>query len=124
MERAGFNFGVNWMESKSRDNAAPFGPFITPNEFIGDSADLDIKTWVNGVQKQDGNSRDMIHDEPHLLRHITAIFTLYPGDVMMTGTPSGVGTARNPPEFLVPGDVIKMSIENIGTLVTTITEEK
>ena len=123
-ERAGFNFGANWMESKSRDNAAPFGPFITPKEFIGDSADLDIKTWVNGVQKQDGNSRDMIHDEPRLLRHITAIFTLYPGDVMMTGTPSGVGTARNPPEFLAPGDVIEMSIENIGTLVTTITEEK
>lgn len=124
VERAGFNFGANWMESKSRDNAAPFGPFITPKEFIGDSADLDIKTWVNGVQKQDGNSKDMIHDEEHLLRHITAIFTLYPGDILMTGTPSGVGTARNPPEFLKPGDVVEMSIENIGTLVTTITEEK
>ncbi len=123
-ERAGFNFGANWMESKSRDNAAPFGPFITPKEFIGDSADLDIKTWVNGVQKQDGNSSDMIHDEPHLLRHMTAIFTLYPGDVVMTGTPAGVGTARNPPEFLKPGDVVEMSIENIGTLVTTIAEEK
>ncbi|MBT6031521.1 MAG: fumarylacetoacetate hydrolase family protein [Kordiimonadaceae bacterium] len=123
-ERAGFNFGVNWMEGKSRDNAAPFGPYITPKEFIGDSADLDIKTWVNGVQKQDGNSRDMIHDEPHLIRHMTAIFTHYPGDVIMTGTPAGVGTARNPPEFLQPGDVVEMSIENIGTLVTTITEEK
>lgn len=123
-ERAGFNFGANWMESKSRDNAAPFGPFITPKEFIGDSADLDIKTWVNGVQKQDGNSRDMIHDEPHLIRHMTAIFTLWPGDIVMTGTPSGVGTARNPPEFLHPGDVVKMSIENIGTMTTTITEEQ
>lgn len=123
-ERAGFNFGVNWMEGKSRDNASPFGPYITPKEFIGDSADLDIKTWVNGVQKQDGNTKYMIHDEPHLIRHMTAIFTHYPGDIIMTGTPAGVGTARNPPEFLQPGDVVEMSIENIGTLVTTITEEK
>lgn len=123
-ESGGFNFGVNWLEAKSRDNAAPFGPFITPKEFIGDSANLNIRTVINGIEKQNGNSKDMIHDEPRLIRHATSILTFYPGDVIMTGTPSGVGSARNPPEFLQPGDVIEMTIENIGTLVTTITEEK
>ncbi len=124
VKRAGINFGVNWMESKSRDNAAPFGPFITPKEFIGDSANLKINTVINGVEKQNGNTKDMIHDVPHLLRHATSIMSLYPGDIVMTGTPSGVGAARNPPEFLKPGDVLEMTIENIGTLVTTITKEQ
>ncbi|HPF47585.1 MAG: fumarylacetoacetate hydrolase family protein [Alphaproteobacteria bacterium] len=123
-EHGGFNFGTNWFEGKSRDNAAPFGPFITPKEFIGDSANLKIRTLINGVEKQNGNTKDMIHDEPRLIRHATSILTLYPGDVIMTGTPSGVGAARNPPEFLHPGDRVEMTIENIGTLVTKITEEK
>ena len=123
-EAGGFNFGTNWLEGKSRDNAAPFGPIITPKEFIGDSANLNIRTVINGVEKQNGNSKDMIHDEPRLIRHATSIFTFYAGDVIMTGTPSGVGSARNPPEFLQPGDVVEMTIEKIGTLVTKITEEK
>ena len=95
-EQGGFNFGVSWFEAKSRDNAAPFGPVIVPKEFIGDSANLQIITKVNGVEKQNGNSKDMIHNEERLLRHVTSILTLYPGDVVMTGTPAGVGSARSP----------------------------
>ncbi|HJO39794.1 MAG: fumarylacetoacetate hydrolase family protein [Vicinamibacterales bacterium] len=116
----GFSFGVNWFEAKSRDNAAPFGPVIVPKEFIGDSANLRMTTKINGVLKQDGNTKDMIHNEGRLLRHVTSILTLYPGDVLVTGTPAGVGSARNPPEFLEVGDVVEMWIEGIGTLVTPI----
>jgi 2-keto-4-pentenoate hydratase/2-oxohepta-3-ene-1,7-dioic acid hydratase in catechol pathway len=72
------------------------------------------------VLKQDGNTKDMIHNEGRLLRHVTSILTLYPGDVLVTGTPAGVGSARNPPEFLEVGDVVEMWIEGIGTLVTPI----
>ncbi|MCC3860310.1 fumarylacetoacetate hydrolase family protein [Pseudemcibacter aquimaris] len=123
-EEGGFSFGVNWFEAKSRDNAAPFGPVIVPREFIGDSANLQIMTKVNGIEKQNGNSKDMIHNEERLLRHVTSILTLYPGDVVLTGTPAGVGSARTPPEFLKPGDVVEMSIEGIGTMITPITAEE
>ena len=109
--------GVNWFRGKSSDRAAPFGPYIVPKEFI-DGADLDIKTKVNGVTKQDGNSRDMIYPEAHMIRFLTSVLTLYPGDVIATGTPDGVGRARNPPEYLKPGDVVEIEIEGIGTLVT------
>jgi len=119
-ESVGFDFGVSWFEAKSRDNAAPMGPVITPKEFIGDPANLRIVTKVNGVTKQDGNSKDMIHNEAYLLRHATSILTLYPGDVLATGTPAGVGSAKRPPEFLDPGDKVEMWIEGIGTMVTPI----
>ncbi len=119
-ESTGFDFGVNWFEAKSRDNAAPMGPVITPIEFIGDPANLRIVTKVNGVTKQDGNSKDMIHNEAYLLRHATSILTLYPGDVVATGTPAGVGSAKRPPEFLDRGDKVEMWIEGIGTMVTPI----
>ena len=114
--------GVNWFRGKSSDRAAPFGPYIVPKEFIeGDN--LRITTRVNGVTKQDGNSKDMIYPEAHLIRFLTSVLTLYPGDVIATGTPDGVGSARNPPEFLKPGDVVEIEIEGIGTLVTPMEAE-
>ena len=70
----------------------------------------------NRVVKQDGNTRDLIWDEPHLINYLTTILTLYPGDVIMTGTPSGTGAERN--EFLKPGDVVTIELEGVGTLVT------
>jgi 2-keto-4-pentenoate hydratase/2-oxohepta-3-ene-1,7-dioic acid hydratase in catechol pathway len=73
---------------------------------------------VNGVVKQDGNSKDLIYDEAHMVRFLSGFMTLYPGDLISTGTPDGVGAARNPPEFLKPGDVVEIEIEGIGKLVT------
>jgi 2-keto-4-pentenoate hydratase/2-oxohepta-3-ene-1,7-dioic acid hydratase in catechol pathway len=70
------------------------------------------------VLKQDGNSKDLIYDEAHMVRFLTGVMTLYPGDVISTGTPDGVGAARNPREFLKPGDVVEIEIEGIGKLVT------
>jgi 2-keto-4-pentenoate hydratase/2-oxohepta-3-ene-1,7-dioic acid hydratase in catechol pathway len=112
--------GPDWFSGKSRDGAAPMGPFIVPKEFLPNHANLRILTKVNERVVQDGNSKDMIYDVPHQLRYITSIMTLYPGDVVSTGTPDGVGAGRKPPEFLKPGDVVSIEIEGIGKLVTPI----
>ena len=90
------------------------------NEFVGDPANPRIVTKVNGITKQDGNSKDMIHNEAYLLRHANSILTFYPGDVLATGTPVGAGSAKRPPEFLDPGDTVEMWIQGIGTMVTPI----
>ncbi len=110
--------GPNWFSGKSRDRAAPFGPVIVPKEFLPNHASLRIVTKVNGVVKQDGNTRDLIWDEAHMIRYLSSILTLYPGDVISSGTPDGVGAGRKPPEFLKPGDVVTIDIEGIGTLTT------
>jgi 2-keto-4-pentenoate hydratase/2-oxohepta-3-ene-1,7-dioic acid hydratase in catechol pathway len=110
--------GPDWFAGKSRDGAAPFGPFIVPKEFMSNPHDVHIMTRVNGVVKQDGNTSDMIYDVEHQVAYITSIMTLYPGDVISSGTMGGVGVARKPPEFLKPGDVVEISIDGIGTLKT------
>ena len=110
--------GPNWFRGKSRDKAAPFGPFIVPKEFLPNHGRLRIVTKVNGTVKQDGNTQHLIWDEAHMVRYLTSILTLYPGDVISTGTPDGVGAGRKPPEFLKPGDVVTIEIEGIGTLTT------
>jgi 2-keto-4-pentenoate hydratase/2-oxohepta-3-ene-1,7-dioic acid hydratase in catechol pathway len=111
--------GPNWFRGKSRDRSAPFGPFILPKEFAPNPAHFRIVTSVNGVTKQDGNTRHLIWDEAHMIRFLTGILTLYPGDVISSGTPDGVGAGRKPPEFLKPGDVVSIAIDGIGTLKTT-----
>jgi 2-keto-4-pentenoate hydratase/2-oxohepta-3-ene-1,7-dioic acid hydratase in catechol pathway len=110
--------GTNWFRGKSRDRSAPFGPFILPKEFAPNPAQFRILTKVNGVTKQDGNTKNLIWDEAHMIRFLTSILTLYPGDVISSGTPDGVGAGRKPPEFLKPGDVVTIEIEGIGTLTT------
>ena len=110
--------GPDWFGGKSRDGAAPFGPFLVPKEFVSNPHDLHIVTKVNGTVKQDGNTSDMIYDVEHQIAYISSIMTLYPGDVISSGTMSGVGTARKPPEYLKPGDVVEITIDGIGTLKT------
>jgi 2-keto-4-pentenoate hydratase/2-oxohepta-3-ene-1,7-dioic acid hydratase in catechol pathway len=110
--------GPNWFHGKSRDRSAPFGPFIVPKEFLPNHANLRIVTTVNGVVKQDGNTKNLIWDEAHMIRYLSSILTLYPGDVISSGTPDGVGAGRKPPEFLKPGDTVAIDIEGIGTLTT------
>jgi len=110
--------GPNWFRGKSRDRSAPFGPFILPKEFAPSPPHFHIITKVNGVVKQDGNTKNLIWDEAHMIRFLSSILTLYPGDVISTGTPDGVGAGRKPPEFLKAGDVVTIEIEGIGTLRT------
>ena len=108
----------NWFAGKSGDRSAPFGPFIVPKEFVKDPGAFHIVTKVNGVVKQDGNTKNLIWDEAHMVRYLSSILTLYPGDVISSGTPDGVGAGRKPPEFLKPGDIVSIDIEGIGTLST------
>jgi len=110
--------GPNWFAGKSRDKCAPFGPFIVPKEFAPNPPHFHIVTKVNGVMKQDGNTANWIWDEAHMIRYLTSILTLFPGDVISSGTPDGVGAGRKPPEFLKPGDVVTIEIDGIGTLRT------
>jgi 2-keto-4-pentenoate hydratase/2-oxohepta-3-ene-1,7-dioic acid hydratase in catechol pathway len=114
--------GPNWFAGKSTDRCAPFGPFIVPKEFAPNPPHFHIVTKVNGVTKQDGNTRNWIWDEAHMVRYLTSILTLYPGDVIASGTPDGVGAGRKPPEFLKPGDVVTIEIDGIGTLRTPMRE--
>ncbi|WP_206336389.1 fumarylacetoacetate hydrolase family protein, partial [Streptomyces torulosus] len=83
---------------------------------IPDPHDLQLSLTVNGEQRQNGNSRHMLFGIPQLIADITSGVTLEPGDVIATGSPQGVGAAMDPPQFLVPGDVIEATIESIGTL--------
>lgn len=109
--------GTNWFDGKSIDRAAPFGPVIVPKEFLPRlPSDLRLTTRLNGEIVQDARTSHLIWSEPHLIAYVTSRMTLYPGDVIVTGTPAGTGMERQ--KFLAPGDVVTVEIEGIGTLTT------
>ena len=110
--------GPNWFDGKSTNRGAPFGPFIVPKEFMPNHDSLRLRTWVNGDLMQDQTTADLIWPQEHLIAYTTSILTLYPGDVIATGTPSGTGAERG--EFLKAGDVVEIEIEGIGRLTTPI----
>ncbi|MGB5984418.1 MAG: fumarylacetoacetate hydrolase family protein [Desulfobacterales bacterium] len=105
-----------WFRGKSFDTFAPLGPWIVTPDEIGDVSNLALGTRVNGVEMQRGNTGDLIFDIPYLLAYISRGMTLYPGDVISTGTPEGVGIFRDPPAVLKPGDRVECWVEGIGTL--------
>jgi 2-keto-4-pentenoate hydratase/2-oxohepta-3-ene-1,7-dioic acid hydratase in catechol pathway len=107
-------FKADWTKHKSFDGSCPLGPWIVPASDIGDPQNLGLKLWVNDVLKQDSNSKDMIFNLAEQIEQLSSGMTLHPGDLVLTGTPAGVGSARG--EFLKAGDVVKLWIENIGTL--------
>ncbi len=111
-------FKSDWIGQKSFDGSCPLGPWIVPAHDIPDAQNLAIKLWVNDVIKQDSNTGKMIYSIAEQIAHLSTGMTLHPGDVILTGTPAGVGSARN--EYLQPGDVVKIEIERIGTLANTI----
>ena len=112
--------GPDWFSAKSGDRAAPMGPYVTPRAFLPDPQALRIVTRVDDRVVQDGSTADMVHTVAHLVAYASSILTLHPGDVIATGTPDGVGSAREPPEFLRPGQTVHIEIEGIGTLSTPI----
>ena len=109
-----------WSRAKSFDTFKPMGPWITTVDELGAADDLEVKLWVNGVLKQSGETSDLIFDVPTLVSHMSRFLTLGAGAVISTGTPSGVGFARKPPEFLRSGDVVTLEIEGIGTLTNPV----
>lgn len=104
-----------WLLGKSFDTFCPMGPWlVTADEFDGQATD--VKCWVNGELRQNANTRDFIFDIPTLIECISAGITLYPGDLIATGTPAGVGIGYKPPKYLAKGDVVRIEIGGIGVI--------
>ncbi len=105
-----------WTAGKTLDSFAPMGPGIVPASDIPEPQTLQITTRVNGVTLQEGNTRDMIFPVSRTVAFLSSLMTLEPGDLIATGTPSGVGFKRQPPVFLKAGDIVEVEIERIGTI--------
>jgi 2-keto-4-pentenoate hydratase/2-oxohepta-3-ene-1,7-dioic acid hydratase in catechol pathway len=119
-----FQFDVSPAQTsiaKSMDGLCPMGPWIVTADELGDGSGLGVRTWVNGEKMQDGTTSDLIFSVATLIAYISRYMTLEPGDVIATGTPAGVGAFRKPPLFLKGGDRVKLEIDRIGELQTTIT---
>jgi 2-keto-4-pentenoate hydratase/2-oxohepta-3-ene-1,7-dioic acid hydratase in catechol pathway len=111
-------FRYDWVSQKSFDASCPVGPWIVPRSYVTDPQNLSIKLWVNDVLKQDSHTSRMIFSLAEQIAHLSTRITLYPGDLILTGTPAGVGMARR--EFLKPGDTVRVWIESVGTLTNTL----
>lgn len=111
---------IQWHKGKSFDTFCPLGPYIVHKSNFSFPPKLKIQSFVNGELRQNGNTNDLIFSIPAIISDITTGITLYPGDIILTGTPAGVGAGFNPPKYLKPGDKVDCVIENIGTLTNTI----
>ncbi|MFC6066442.1 fumarylacetoacetate hydrolase family protein [Streptomyces ochraceiscleroticus] len=111
---------AQWTLGKNADRSGPMGPLITADEVGRLSDGLRLTTRVNGELVQEGNTRDLIFPVGEVLSLASRTFTLQPGDVLVTGTPSGVGYTRTPPRFLTPGDVVEVTVDRLGTLRTPV----
>jgi 2-keto-4-pentenoate hydratase/2-oxohepta-3-ene-1,7-dioic acid hydratase in catechol pathway len=114
--------GGQWFKGKSFDTHCPLGPWIVTADDIPDPQVLPISSRINGVTKQSSNTKYMVFGVARIVSELSQGMTLEPGDVILTGTPSGVGFARTPPEYLRPGDVMEMEIEGIGVLRNPVVE--
>ncbi len=108
---------------KSFDTHCPFGPYIVTPDEVGDPHNLDLKTWVNGELRQDSNTRHLVFDCYEQIATLTQAFTLEPGDLILSGTPSGVGIGFKPKKFLQVGDKVRIEIENIGYIENEVIAE-
>ena len=106
--------GGQFVKGKSADTFAPIGPWLTTRDEVPDPQDLNLWLNLNGERRQTGNTAQMIFGVAYLVSHISHFLTLLPGDVIATGTPSGVGMGCKPPVFLKPGDVLELGIEGLG----------
>jgi 2,4-didehydro-3-deoxy-L-rhamnonate hydrolase len=109
-----FNRGGQGFKGKSADTFAPLGPFLATRDEIADPQKLSMRLSVNGATKQSGSTRDMIFSVSELISYISRFMSLQVGDVILTGTPAGVGLAQKPPTYLQPGDVVTASVEDLG----------
>ena len=106
--------GGQWVKGKSAETFGPLGPWLVTTDEIQNPQNLAMSLDLSGVRKQTGSTSTMIFDMPFLLAYVSEFMVLEPGDVITTGTPPGVGTARNPREFVKPGDVMELRIEGLG----------
>lgn len=105
-----------WLQGKTLDKSTPVGPWVVTADEVGDPSNLSIRSTVNGEERQSSNTNKLIFDIPFLIEFISNLVTLKPGDIILTGTPNGVGVAMEPPQFLKDGDVVQIEVEKIGQL--------
>jgi acylpyruvate hydrolase len=103
-----------WTRAKGADGFCPYGPWITTAEEVADPGALRLRTWVNGELRQEANTSDLIFSVAELIAFLRETCTLEPGDLILTGTPAGVGMAMDPARFLVAGDTVRIEIDSLG----------
>ena len=106
--------GGQWTKGKSADTFCPIGPWLVTADEVPDPGKLALWTEVNGERRQNSNTGDLIFGVDEIVSYVSQFMTLLPGDVIPTGTPSGVGMGFNPPKFLKPGDQMRLSVEGLG----------
>jgi len=109
-----FDKGCQWDKGKSCDTFGPIGPWLVTPDEVADPLNLDIWLEVNGHRYQDGNTRTMLFSPGFVVSYLSQFMSLYPGDIVTTGTPPGVGLGLTPPSYLKPGDVVELGIEGLG----------
>ncbi|MBA3844958.1 MAG: fumarylacetoacetate hydrolase family protein [Actinobacteria bacterium] len=114
---------AQWTRAKGFDTFCPLGDRLVPVSELGDGGGLRVVQRLNGTVLQDGNTADLIFSVPYLIAYASNVFTLGPGDLILTGTPSGVGWARDPKVPLAPGDVVEVEVEGIGTISNPVVAE-
>lgn len=107
--------GGQWVKGKSADTFAPMGPFLATREEIMNPSGLEMWLKVNGVCRQKSSTSNMVFDVPTLVSYVSEFMTLWPGDVISTGTPAGVGLGMKPPRYLRSGDIVELGIDGLGT---------
>lgn len=112
-----------WTLGKSFDTHGPIGPWLVTTDEIGDPHTLDIKTWVNDEQRQSSNTDQLIFDCYYLVEYLSRVMTLEPGDIIATGTSSGVGVKMKPRGYMHPGDTVRVEVEKIGVLENPVIQE-
>ncbi|HEX7300023.1 MAG TPA: fumarylacetoacetate hydrolase family protein [Solirubrobacteraceae bacterium] len=105
-----------WTRAKGFDGSCPFGPWVTTADEVPEPGDLALRTWVNGELRQDSRTSDLIFSVLEIVAFLSETCTLEPGDLILTGTPSGVGVYMDPPRFLTSGDVVRIEIERLGAI--------
>ena len=109
------NRHMQWHMGKSFDTFCPMGPWLVSADAL-DATNTHVRCWVNGEERQNASTKDLIFDIPTLIETLSAGITLYPGDVIATGTPAGVGIGFTPPKYLQKGDVVRVAIDGIGEI--------
>lgn len=105
---------AQWTRAKGADGFCPYGPWITTADEVPDPHALALRTWVNGELRQDSSTSDLIFKVPELVAFISEVHRMAPGELILTGTPNGVGMSMDPPRFLATGDVVRIEIERLG----------
>ena len=111
-----------WIVSKGQDTFAPMGPYLVTKDEFSNPHDINLSLKVNGVEKQNSNTKFLLFNINDLIEDLSTVFTIEAGDIIATGTPAGVGAGRTPQEWLKDGDVMEATVEGIGTLINTVKE--